>query len=372
MAKCRACVMVKPGQLAMQEFDIPKVAEDCALIKIEACGICGTDKHCFEGHRQTAFPIIAGHEFVGTVVELGKRANDCMGVSGGPLAVGDRVTVSSGSLPCGHCHYCLTMPQRSTFCTNRSVYGYRGIAEAPGLWGGFSEYMYLHPKTEVFKVPKSMPMKRAVLIEPVASAMRGVERAYNPGEPFMGQGYGIGKSAMVLGTGPIGVLVVACLRHSGAGLIIAQDIFTSKLETAKKMGADVLIDGRLPIEERLKKVQALTDGVGPDVVIEAAGVPIAFREALEFVRRGGKLIEMGNATKVGTTDIFPYTICNKDLDIHGSWAYPGAIFRDAISLLERTSLPVEDLVTHVMPLEDLPKGMKLTGSEGVGKVAIVP
>jgi len=373
MAKCRAWVTVEPGKLVMEEFEIPKIPEDCALLKIEACGICGTDKHAYHGLMPTApFPCINGHEFIGTIVELGSKANDNMAVFGGPLKEGDRVAIAPGSMPCGHCYYCIHMPHRPALCAKRIPYGFISVKRAPSIWGGYSEYIYLHPKTYVFKLPKDMSMKRAVLIEPVATALRAVERAYSPGEPFMSHGYGVGRSAMVLGAGPIGLMTVASLRYSGAGLIIAQDLFNSKLDMAKRMGADLLIDGNLPLEERLKQVREATDGVGPDVVIEAAGVPVTFREALDFVRRGGKLIEVGIFTDTGAIDIHPFLICYKDLDIHGSLIYPQLIFRDAISMLERTPLPVEEVVTHVLPLEEFPKGMELMGSEGVGKVAITP
>ena len=373
MTKCRAWVTVEPGKLTMEEFEIPAIGEECALLKVEACGICGTDKHIYIGHSPTApFPFITGHEFLGTIVELGSKANDNMTVFGGPLKVGDRVSIAPSSTPCGHCYYCIHMPHRPALCTNRTVYGFSSVKRVPSIWGGFSEYIYLHPKTYVFKLPKDMPMKRAVLIEPLATGLRAVERAYSPGEPFMSHGYGVGRNAMVLGTGPIGLMVVASLRHSGAGLIIAQDMFDFKLDTAKKMGADVVINGALPLEERLKKVRELTDGYGPNVVIEAAGVPPAFQEALEFVRRGGKLIEVGNYADMGTTDIHPCTICLKDVDIHGCLAYPALIFRDAISLLAHTTLPIEEITTHVLPLDEFPKGLELAGSDGVGKVAIAP
>jgi len=373
MVKCRAWVTVEPGKAVMEEFEIPKIAEDWALLKVEACGICGTDKHVYLGHSPTApFPFITGHEFIGTIVELGSKANDSMAVFGGSLEVGDRVAIAPSSMPCGHCYYCLNMPHRPALCTTRTVYGFTSVKRTPIIFGGFSEYIALHPRTYVFKLPKDMPMKRAVLIEPVATGLRAVERAYSPGEPFMSHGYGVGRSTMVLGAGPIGVMTILSLRYSGAGLIIAQDLFPSRLDMAKKMGADILIDGNLPFEERLKQVREATDGVGPDVVIEAAGAPVAFREALDFARRGGKLIEVGHFTDNGITDIHPFYICFKDLDIHGSWAYPSLIFRDVISLLERTPLPVEEVVTHVLPLEEFPKGLELTGCEGVGKVAITP
>jgi len=373
MAKSRAWVMVEPGKVVMEEFEIPKIAEDCALLKVEACGICGTDKHVYLGHFPMArFPFIAGHEIIGTIVEVGRKANDSMVVVGDALEVGDRVSLVPGSMTCGHCYYCLHMPHRPLFCTGRFVYGFSPVEKAPGIWGGYSEYIYLLPRTHVFKLAKDMPMKRAVLIEPVATGLRAVERAYSPGEPFASHGYGVGRNAMVLGAGPIGLMVVASLRYSGAGLIIVQDLFSSRLNMAKRMGADLLVDGNLPLEERLKQVREVTDGVGPDIVIEAAGVPVAFREALDFARRGGKLIEVGHFTDTGPTDIKPFYICYKDLDIHGSWAYPPLIFGDVISMLERTSIPVEEVVTHTFPLEEFPKALELTGSPDVGKIAITP
>lgn len=372
MSKCRAWVFAGPGKVIMEEFELPKIADDGALLKVEACGICGTDKHIYIGHSpQSPFPFIGGHEIVGSIQELGSMANDNMAVFGGPLSAGDRVAIAPGGKVCGRCYYCLNMPHRPSLCNNKTIiYGFSSAKKEPGIWGGFSEYIYVLPGSSIFKLPEDMSLERAVLIEPLATGLRAVERAYSPGEPFMGHGYGIGRSVMVFGAGPIGLMVVAALRYSGAGLIIAQDLLISRLEMAKQMGADVLIDGKLPLDERLKQVQELTDGVGPDVVIEAAGAPPAFREALDFVRRGGKMIEVGNFTNNGPTEIVPFFVCNKDVDIHGSWAYPQIIFKDVISMLNRTTLPIEKLVTHVLPLEEFPKGLELTGSEGVGKVVI--
>ena len=367
--KFRACVLVTPGRMEIQEFDIPEVSEEEALLKVESCGICGTDKHIFLGHSRTAsFPVVPGHEFIGKVVRVGKKANESMAVFGGPLQEGDRVAVAPASLPCGRCDNCLNMPHRPSFCRSRFGYGFR----TPPIFGGYSEYILLYPKTYVFKLPPNMPMKRAVLAEPVAAALRGVERASSTGEACFRIGYGVGTNVMVIGVGPIGAMAVACLRYTGAGMIIAQDLLPSRLDMAKRMGADILIDGTQPLEKHLIEVSKLTGGFGPDLVIEAAGAPVAFQESLEFVRRGGKIIEVGHFTDNGTTTIHPYTICFKDVDILGSWSNPMVIFRDAISFLERTALPVQDLVTHVFPLEEIGKGLELTGSEGVGKVVIVP
>jgi L-iditol 2-dehydrogenase len=374
MAKSRAWVFLAPEKMETEEFEIPAVAEDCALLKVEACGICGTDKHIYLGHAPKApFPFIAGHEIIGTVEKLGGKANESMNLFNGPLKTGDRVALAPSGKVCGYCYYCRNMPHRPAFCPNRNVvYGFTQVRKEPSLWGGYAEYIYVLPGSNVFKIPEGMSLERAILIEPISTAVRAVERAYSPGEPFLGHGYGVGRSAMVLGAGPIGLMVVAALRDSGAGLIIAQDLFSERLDKASKLGADMLIDGRLPIEERLEKVKEATEGVGPDVLIEAAGSPHAFREALDFVRRGGKLIEVGNFTNNGPTEIIPFYICNKDLDIHGSWGYPALIFKDAISMLERTSLPVEEAVTHTFPLEELPKAMEVVGARDAGKVVITP
>jgi len=372
--KARAWVMTKPGKLELQEFEVPKVAEDAALLKVEACGVCGTDKHAYLGRIRTAsFPFIPGHEILGTIIEVGKSANEKMAVVGaGPLKEGDRVALAPPALPCGRCWYCLHMPQRPSFCLNRMAYGLISTTNPPGLWGGFADYIYLHHRTWAFKLPDKMAMEKAILVEPMATGLRAVERAHNPGESFVGHGYGVGSSAMVLGTGPIGLMVIAALRTTGANLIIAQDILQSRLEMAKRMGADLAIDGKLPLDQRLQQVQEATHGAGPDVVIEAAGVPVAFQEALAFVRRGGKLIEMGHFTDPGPIEINPFIICFKDVDIHGSWAYPPVFFEKALSVLSRTTIPVEKIVTHKLPLADLPKAMDLAGGEGVGKIVMQP
>jgi len=373
MAKSRGWVMTGVGKLEMQEFEIPKIEEDGALLKIEACGICGSDKHALSGYIKTApFPMIPGHEFIGTIVELGKSATQKMAVVGGPVKEGDRVAVPPSSLPCGRCWFCLHMPHRPSLCTTRSVYGFSSTGKSPSIWGGFGDYVYLHSKTWMFKLPPGMKMENAVQAEPMATGLRAVERAFNPGEAFAGQGYGVGSRTMVLGAGPIGLMVIVALRFSGAGLIIAQDLLESRLAMAKRMGADILVDAKLPFDQRLKQVHEVTEGVGPDVVIEAAGAPIAFQDALRCIRRGGKLIEVGHYTDPGGIEINPWMICNKDLDLHGSWAYPPIIFKDALSVLAKTPLPVGEIVTHKIPLQDLPKAMELVGKEGVGKVVMTP
>ncbi len=122
MAKSHAWVFLAPEKMETEEFEIPAVAEDCALLKVEACGICGTDKHIYLGHAPKApFPFIAGHEIIGTIEQLGNKANESMNIYNGPLKTGDRVALAPSGKVCGRCYYCRNMPHRPAFCPNRNI-----------------------------------------------------------------------------------------------------------------------------------------------------------------------------------------------------------------------------------------------------------
>ncbi len=369
----QAAVMLQPGQIEIREFEKPTPKDDALLLQVDRVGICGSDKHMYLGHTALKFPVIPGHEVVGTVAEIGKNANQVMNVMGGPIKTGDRITVVPGSKNCGRCYYCLHVPGRPTLCSGRTIYGFSNSETPPYLNGEFSEYTYIHGNSWVYKIPESIPEEIRVLTEPVAVATRAVERACAPGLPQVGDGLSIGSRVCVLGCGPIGLLVIAVLRDSGAGTIIATDLVDSRLEMARRMGADVVINvGDTTPEERVEQIQALTNGVGVDIAIECAGLPVVFSEALDVVRRGGKVIEVGHYTDSGDIQVKPHQICNKDLDVCGVWAYPQIQFQTALDFLQRTRAPLHELVTHHLPLNQLEAGIDMLGQEGVYKVVIEP
>ena len=373
MSTIQAAVMTAPGHLELREFERPQIAPGELLLKVESTGICGSDKHMYAGHMALKFPIVAGHELVGTVAELGSEAAENLAIVGGPIKEGDRITTTPSSRVCGRCYFCLHLPQRPTLCADRFVYGFVSSDLPPAPRGGFSEYMHLAPNSWAFKIPDDLSSDRAVLTEPAAVATRAVERALGPGIPHIGEGLGMDKSVLVLGTGPIGQLVVAALKHIGTEQVIAVDLSASRLEYAQAMGADQVVNaGQTTPEERVEAVQGLTQGVGPDIVIETAGVPAAFKEALELVRRGGIVVEVGHFTDPGSTDIHPFTICFKDLDIRGMWAYPAMQFKTALSFLKNTRAPLERFITHRFPLSEIEKGIDITGSEDSMKVVVEP
>jgi len=369
----QAAVMLQPGQIEIREFEKPTPKDDALLLQVDRVGICGSDKHMYLGHTALKFPVIPGHEVVGTVAEIGKNANQVMNVMGGPIKAGDRITVVPGSKNCGRCYYCLHVPGRPTLCSGRTIYGFSNSETPPYLNGEFSEYTYIHGNSWVYKIPESISAEIRVLTEPVAVATRAVERAYAPGLPQVGDGLSIGSRVCVLGCGPIGLLVIAVLRDSGAGTIIATDLVDSRLEMARRMGADVVINVRdTTPEERVEQIQAFTNGVGVDIAIECAGLPVVFSEALDVVRRGGKVIEVGHYTDSGDIQVKPHQICNKDLDVCGVWAYPQIQFQTALDFLQRTRAPLHELITHHLPLNQLEAGIDMLGQEGVYKVVIEP
>jgi len=271
----QAAVMLRPGQLEIREFEKPTPADDALLLQVDRVGICGSDKHMYLGHTTLKFPVIPGHEVVGTVAEIDKTANRVMNVSGGPIEPGDRVTIVPGSKNCDRCYYCLHVPGRRTLCSGRTIYGFSNSETSPYLNGEFSEYTYIHGNSWVYKIPAGIPEETAVLTEPAAVATRAVERVYAPGLPQVGEGYGIGSRVAVPGCGPIGLLVIVVLREIGAGIIIATDLVNSRLEIAEQTGADAVINvAETTPEERIEHIQRPTNGVSVDIAIECAGLPL--------------------------------------------------------------------------------------------------
>src|SRR5580692_8121278 len=240
-----AVTLVEPGHYEIREYPLPEPAAGCVLVKMELSGICGTDKHTFQGYttqyggRKLEFPIIQGHENVGTIAAIGGNG-EYKDFEGVPLRVGDRVVVGS-NVCCGECYYC-----RHDFpyycCEKTTDYGNNLSAKnPPHLFGGWAQYMYV--------VPGSFLMKARML---------------------------------------------------GAGTIIAVDKSEYRLNFAKRLGADAVINaGSTSKAERLQVVKDLTHGRGADMVIECAGVPEAVPEALEMLRVGGLLVEAGNFSDLG-------------------------------------------------------------------------
>lgn len=370
----RAAVLTAPEKLEIRAFPEAPPPVDGALLRVTHCGVCGTDPHMYSGHLGVPMPLVMGHEFAG-VIEGWGRAFDARDVYGQELRPGDQVVVGT-TLSCGTCYYCRFVPQRENLCEHVNIYGITvGCSQEPYVRGGYADLTYLYPQTWLFRLPPGVSLRMAALCDPIACGTRALERAFGPGLPWAGEGMGLGKSVVVQGLGPIGILTGAAAKAMGASPVIGTDRIPMRLAMARRFGFDeVLSLEELPeVEDRVRAVRAMTHGVGADIVIEAAGLPPAFAESLELVRKGGRVVEFGHFTDNGTTALNPRQIVNLDVDILGSYAYPNSQIGTSLALLSRyaDSYPFEDLVTHTFGVEDTEEAIRASRDKRCVKAMVV-
>jgi threonine dehydrogenase-like Zn-dependent dehydrogenase len=326
----------------LQRVPRPAVPKKAALIRIEACGVCGTDLHILQGHwpKPLPWPITLGHELAGVIEEIGPDLKtDFMGQS---LAVGSKVMLPP-LMPCGECYYCVHYPARANKCLNPVYYGrYIPFARPPHLWGGWADLVYvdleLLPGTKIYKLPDTMSTRLGSLAEPLTSCVRGLNRAIrNPGAA---DGFRVGDTVVIQGAGPIGLLALVAAREMGAGRVIVVGAPEKpRLELCRAFGADATValeDCPTPAD-RIAAVRELAGGFGADVVLECSGHPSAGPEGIEMLRDGGTYVEMGQFTDAGSIPTNWHRICTKDLTIVGSWAFTANDIPLAIDLLQRAA-----------------------------------
>jgi L-iditol 2-dehydrogenase len=350
----RAAVLAAPGKLQIESFPESPPPRDGAILRPTHCGVCGTDPHMYSGHLVVPMPLVMGHEFSGVLEKWGPDfpARD---VYGQELQPGDAVAVGT-TLSCGTCYYCRFVPQRENLCQNVDIYGITlGSEVEPHVRGAYSERLYLFPQTWLFKLPPNVSLKMAALSDPIACGTRALERAFGPGMPWAGEGMGLGKSVVVQGLGPIGILTGAAARAMGASPVIGIDRIPMRMDMAKRFGFDDIIslEDTPEVDDRVESVRSVTRGLGADIVVEVVGLPAAFAESLRLVRKGGRVVEFGHFTDNGTMALNPQHIVNLDVDILGSYAYPNSQIGTSLAFLSRYAevYPFEDLVTHEFPVE---------------------
>jgi threonine dehydrogenase-like Zn-dependent dehydrogenase len=349
----QAAVLEAPGKLSIESLPESPPARDGAILRPTHCGVCGTDPHMYSGHLAIPMPLVMGHEFSGVLEDFGPDfpARD---VYGQDLRRGDEVAVGT-TLSCGTCYYCRFVPHRENLCQKVDIYGITlGSAEEPHVRGGYSDLMYLFPQTWLFKLPPNVSLKMAALSDPIACGTRALERAFGPGMPWAGEGMGLGRSVVVQGLGPIGIMTGAAARAMGGSPVIGIDRIPMRMDMAKRFGFDEVLslESMPEVEDRVEAVRSMTHGLGADVVVEVVGLPAAFDESLQLVRKGGRVVEFGHFTDNGTMALNPQRIVNLDIDILGSYAYPNSQIGTSLAFLSRYAevYPFEDLVTHTFPV----------------------
>lgn len=320
----KALVLTAIREMTLQEVPEPKIVQPSdVLIRVRACGICGSEMHSYlrETGRRVP-PLIMGHEASGEVVAAGPA------VTG--VAAGDRVAIQPW-LYCGLCPACLSGKQ--LFCPERRLLGMH-------ISGAFAEYVVV-PASNLYRVLDGVPLEHAALTEPVAVALHAVGRANL--RPY--------ESAAVIGAGPIGLLVLSVLNLMGLRHLIAIDLIPERLALAKEMGADEAIN---PSQE--DAIEACREVVGPsgvDHVFEVVGIPATFQMSLELVRMGGELIWIGSNERYAELDV--QGIVTREVDIRPSYAFSLADFGRALAPISDGHIRPDLLITRRATLDEGPR-----------------
>jgi threonine dehydrogenase-like Zn-dependent dehydrogenase len=374
-----AAVMEKPGRIALRELDVPEPEPGAVVIAIHLSGICGTDKHTFRGEsrqyagtkheREIEYPLTCGHENVGTVTAVGGKV---FASDGSVLRVGDRV-VPGANLPCGRCYYCAN-GYPYYFCQDLDDYGNSlNLSRPPGLFGGWSQYMYLLPGTPVFRVADALPDEVAVLTE-VMAVTHGVDTALT----LVGLQGGArsGFAVAVLGVGPLGLCHLVKSRMLGAGFVAASDVLAGRLEHAAAFGVDLSLDAAaMSTDDRIDAILAATDGRGVDIALDCTGVPATFPEALRAVRTGGVVVEAGAFVDMGPVPINPNSdICARNVSVVGIGGEKATEYEPVMQLMlaNLDRYPLRTIVSHILPLDRAQEAVLVAQSGAAMQVALDP
>jgi threonine dehydrogenase-like Zn-dependent dehydrogenase len=347
-------VQTAPRKLEPMDIPMPEISDDAGIVRIDACGICGSDYEQYEGVLRTPMPAVPGHEPLGTVAAIGDRAAKRWGID-----VGDRIAVET-MLACHHCGPCLGGSYH--LCDTRRIYSYIPLSEEPGLWGSYAQYMYLDPNAVVHKVDKTLAPETAVMFNPLGAGFRWGVEIPNTGP---------GDTIVIMGPGQRGLASVLACREAGADKIIVTGLEADakKLELAREFGADATID--VQNEDARKRVQELTNGRGADVVLDVSSYatePIT--QAIDFARMGGCIVLAGVKGFKAVPDFISDKVVMKELTIKGAIGVTRSGYASAIRLLEKRKYPVEKMHTHDFKLEDAELAIKTLARQIEGEESI--
>ena len=319
----KALLLSEYERLEVVDVPMPRPGSGEVLVRVEACGICGSDVHGYDGTSGRRLPpLIMGHEAAGTVAAVGAEVSR--------LREGDRITFDS-TIYCGQCEFC----QRGevNLCNNRQILGV-SIPE----WrreGAFAEYVVV-PERITYPLPETIPFEHAAMIEPLAVAVHAVSLATVDAD----------TTALVVGAGMIGLLVLQVLKAYNCRRVFVVDIDDTRLRLASELGATAVINAKSA--DTKAEIDRLTGGSGVDVALEAVGSTPTVKSAIENVRKGGHVTLIGNVTP--TVEIPLQMVVSRELTLQGSAASSGE-YPECIDLLARGAVKVDALISAVAPLE---------------------
>jgi L-iditol 2-dehydrogenase len=347
----KALLLSEYSRLEVVDVPMPRPAADEVLVRVEACGICGSDVHGYDGSTGRRIPpVIMGHEAAGTVMSAGSSTS--------PLKEGDRVTFDS-TIYCGECQYCKRGDVN--LCDRRQVLGvstpeYRRA-------GAFADFVVV-PDRIIHRLPAELPFAHAAMIEPLAVAVHAVKLSDVPAH----------ANTLVVGAGMIGLLVVQALREAAKangspGSIYVVDIDDSRLELARQLGASETINAKTA--DAVAEVLRLTSGIGVDVALEAVGSTITIKTAVESVRKGGTVTLIGNVSPVAEIPL--QVVVSRQIRLQGSAASSGE-YPECIEMLASGAVDVKPLISMVAPLGEGPQWFERLHAREANlmKVILVP
>jgi len=322
----KALLLKQYMQLELTDMPKPTIQADEVLVRVKACGICGSDVHGIDGSTGRRIPpLVMGHEAAGVVAEIGSEVKH--------LREGDRVTFDS-TIYCGHCFYC--RKGRPNLCDNRLVLGVS--CEDYRQHGAFAEYVAV-PQHIIYALPDALPFEHAAMIEALSIAVHGVGLTPIP----------LDSTAVVVGSGMIGLLVIQALRLAGCMRVFAVDIDDAKLKLALQLGAE---EGLNPKSCDVPScVRERTGGRGADISVEVVGATDPLNTALTSVRKGGVLILVGNLSP--KVELSLQSVVTREIQVLGSCSSAGE-YPACIDLLARGAIQVEPLISARVPLSEGP------------------
>ncbi len=327
------------GKVEFADEPSLKTPADEVLIDVKASGICGTDYHIFEGSVKglVEHGTVLGHEFAGEVVEIGSHVTT--------LKVGDRIAVEP-NLYCGACHYCRNAKKH--FCENWKAIGLSRD-------GGFAEQCLI-PLQAAYKMPAGLSFEAAAFFEPMACVLHGIEQA----------NVQVGETVVLQGAGSIGQLYIQALKKVGADKIIVAEVDDDKLKLAEKFGATTLVNVK---NEKLSDViDAETNGIGAQVMIDAAGLLSTIPTALEILENTGRVIIFGVPPEGKNVEISPYDIYRREIQILGSFTNP---YTNEAALKMLKDVDINPILTNPITLDALvDQGFENFGKKGVLKIQV--
>ena len=354
LSKTRAVVQTGPRALEMRDMPIPDIDDETAILRVEACGICGSDAEQYNGVIKVPWPLIPGHEPLGIIERIGDKAARRWGVD-----VGDRIAVET-MIPCGFCSTCVG--GKYNLCRGRGDrlfgYSYVPITTGSGLWGAYADYMHLDAHSIVHKIDKDLPANIAVMFNPLGAGFRWAVEIPQTGP---------GDTVLILGPGQRGLASVIACRAAGADKIIVTGLASDahKLELAIKYGADhtIVVDE----ENARQRVKELTDGRGADVVVEVTAnstEPVA--ESLHYVALGGRIVLAGVKGQKFVPNFNSDIIVGKEITIFGAIGVTSKGYKSAIRLIESGKVPLAAMHTHDFPLEQAELAIQTLAGETDG------